>query len=612
MIRLTDFPDDILEEIFHAMRDLMCFPGEREPERISYSNALGGAYDLYRDPYAPKPVPLWANVIALSHVCSHWRSLMLTRPRLWTFIRVTGSFSNRIMVNEMLERAGTFPLSVLFVHPSHTRGKVGHDASAVYDVLGIASVIGDHSTRIRELGVVLTSSEQVALVLDTLGKCPVPHLEKLWLDNAMPNTGSGFATVRASLLDNAMPPLRVLHAHSISIPWLPYERLVRLELSCGPAPPLAALLHTLRHSPELEILALRIPTAKADLARSATAESQSGSALDDLHDEPPAVLQRLRRLALAVEPAHDAAFSVLPHIVFPFATAVALRFAGRVEAPVYEDCGALEDLASAVRRATFVLHSPVFASLSSARAPPWSASTTTDGEQEGGDEERVPALRVEWEVSEDERWAPRRGYRRLSPVARVCEGFKAVPLPALTHLSVIIAPYGGGGDRDRDRDRDGDRDGDEGGGSWSRGLSQVGRFRRLWESVPRLESLELRVHPELATQVLAALAARAREEPPPPHQEEDGEGDRFGWDEDEDEEEVEGAEGEIVCPELKRLRVTWWEQPSVDDLWCVERCCFARANADARLEHLETVAFPEVVMVSLQYHVDNIRVVETQ
>ena len=592
-------------------------------QRISYTNALGGAYDPYRNPYAPKPVPLWANVIALSHVCSHWRSLMLTRPRLWTFIRVTGSFSNRIMVNEMLERAGTFPLSVLFVHPMHTRGKIGHDASAVYDVLGIASVIGDHSTRIRELGVVLTSSEQVALVLDTLGKCPVPRLEKLWLDNAMPNTGSGFATVRASLLDNAMPPLRILHAHSISIPWLPYERLVRLELSCGPAPPLAALLHTLRHSPDLEILALRIPTAKADLARSATAESQSGSALDDLHDEPPAVLQRLRRLTLAVEPAHDAAFSVLPYIVFPFATAVALRFAGRVEAPIYEDCGALEDLAGAVRRATFVLHSPVFASLSTARSLPWTTPAQKCGEQARGgqeeqeeeaEEERAPALRVEWEVSEDERWGSRRGFRRLSPVARLCEGFKAVPLPALTHLSVIIAPYGGGGDRDRERERDRDRDGDGDGGdgSWSERPSQVGRFRRLWESVPRLESLELRVHPELATQVFAALAARAREEPQPPSQEEDGERGRFGWDEEEDEGEAEGAEGEIVCPELKRLRVTWWERPSVDDLWCVERCCFARANADARLEHLETVEFPEVVTVSLRYHVDSIGVVETQ
>lgn len=32
MIRLTDFPDDILEEVFHAMRGLMCFPGERELE----------------------------------------------------------------------------------------------------------------------------------------------------------------------------------------------------------------------------------------------------------------------------------------------------------------------------------------------------------------------------------------------------------------------------------------------------------------------------------------------------------------------------------------------------------------------------------------------------
>ncbi|KAI1794666.1 hypothetical protein LXA43DRAFT_1179428 [Ganoderma leucocontextum] len=575
MIRLTDFPDDILEEVFHAMRRLMCFPGEREPERISYGDTLSGAYDSYRNAYTPKPVPLWANVIALSHVCSHWRSLMLTRPRLWTFIRVTGSFSNRIMVNEMLERAGSFPLSVLFVHPAHSRGKVGRDTSAVYDVLGIASVVGDHSARIRELGVVLNSSEQVALVLDTLGKCPVPHLEKLWLDNTMPNTGSGFATIRASLLDNAMPPLRVLHAASISIPWLPYERLVRLELSRGPAPPLAALLHTLRHSPELEILALRIPTAKADLAR-----SPSESALDELHDEPPAVLSRLRRLALDVEPAHDAAFSVLPHIVFPLATAVALRFAGRVESPVYEDCGALEDLAGAVRRATFVLHSPGFASLSSA-APSPTADAGADAD-EGEGEERAPALRVEWEVSEDERWASTRGYR---PVARLCEGFKAVPLPALVQLSVVIVPYGGGGDRDRDD-----------GGGWGGARSQQERFRRLWESVPTLESLELRVHPELATQVFATLAARAREELPAPEDESAMDG--FGWDDDDEagEGEAQGVEGEIVCPELKRLRVTWWEQPSVDDLWCVERCCFARANADARLEHLETVEFPEVVL----------------
>lgn len=517
---------------------------------------------------------------------------MLTRPRLWTFIRVTGSFSNRIMVNEMLERAGSFPLSVLFVHPVHCRRKVGHDASAVYDVLGIASVIGDHSTRIRELGVVLNSSEQVALVLDTLGKCPVPRLEKLWLDNAMPNTGSGFATVRASILDNTMPPLRVLHAHSISIPWLPYERLVRLELSNGPAPPLAALLHTLRHSPELEILALRIPTAKADLAR--TSESQSGpsSAFDELHAEPRAVLPRLRRLALAVEPAHDAAFSVLPHIAFPATAAVALGFAGRVEAPVYEDCGALEDIAAAVRRATFVLHNAVFASISSA---PFSA-----------EDEDAPALRVEWEVSEDERWAQRRRYRRVSPVARLCEGFKAVPLPALTHLAVVIAPSGA--DKDRDREEDGDGDGGEG-WSWAeaRSQSQQARFRRLWESVPALESLELKVHPEVATRVFAALAARTRAEPLVPEVESPGNG--FGRDEDA-EPDVEGLGGKIVCPELKRLRVTWWEQPSVDDLWCVERCCFARANADARMEQLETVEFPEVVLVSLRYYVDNIRVLD--
>ena len=72
----------------------------------------------------------------------------------------------------------------------------------------------------------------------------------------------------------------------------------------------------------------------------------------------------------------------------------------------------------------------------------------------------------------------------------------------------------------------------------------------------------------------------------------------------------EEEDGEIVCPELRRLRVNWWVHPGVDDLWCVERCCLARASAGARLECLTTVKFPEIVLANLRHHVDRIEVLD--
>ncbi|TBU65497.1 hypothetical protein BD310DRAFT_911450 [Dichomitus squalens] len=581
MIRLTDFPDDILEEIFHAMRSLMCFPGERHSEPL-YPHDHDDDGEDYRNVYGPRrrPVPLWANVIALSHVCTHWRRLMLTRPRLWTFLRVTGSFANRMMINEMLERTGGFPISVLFTHPFHTDSEPDGDPSAVYDLLALASVIGDCSERIQELGIVLDTSEQVALVLDTLGRCPVPMLDKLWLDSADANSGSGFAAARTSLLDHAMPPLRVLHARNISVPWLPYERLVRLELACGPAPPLAALLHTLRASPQLELLALRTATPKADLRRPPHA----------LADEPRAFLPRLRRLQLHVGPLFDAAFSVLPHIAFaPRTTAVTLRFDGRVSSPLYEDCGSLEALAGAVRRAAFVLHRPTLASFSSLPPSPYSDADA--------DAEPFAPLTVLWRLSEDEGRSPRA--RRPRRVPRLCEGLKAVPLPALTELSVALVPF-----YDADAREPAERD-------------DVARLRRLWESVRTVRRLEVGVHPAHARRVFAALGARAREVPLGEAGEGQGIGEEGGEEEEELEEEEgeeeedswgEGAEGEIVCPALRSLRVNWWTRPGVDELWCVERCCLARASAGARLECLETVEFPEIVLASLRHHVDRIEV----
>ena len=50
----------------------------------------------------------------------------------------------------------------------------------------------------------------------------------------------------------------------------------------------------------------------------------------------------------------------------------------------------------------------------------------------------------------------------------------------------------------------------------------VARLRRLWESVPTVERLEVGVHPAQAKRVFASLGARASEEPPPGAQEVEG------------------------------------------------------------------------------------------
>ena len=191
-----------------------------------------------------------------------------------------------------------------------------------------------------------------------------------------------------------------------------------------------------------------------------------------------------RRLDL---PRFDAAFSVLPHIHFPPATTVvALRFDGRVSSTLYEDCAALEEVACAVRRAAFVLHGPALASFSSLPAQPGSG----DGAAPGSD----VSLSVQWLFSADEACAPR--------VPRLCEGLKAVPLPALTELSVALTPFSEFGNLSERDD--------------------VARLRRLWESVPTVERLEVGVHPAQAKRVFASLGARASEEPPPGAPENDG------------------------------------------------------------------------------------------
>ncbi|KAI0707682.1 hypothetical protein C8Q76DRAFT_800017 [Earliella scabrosa] len=508
MIRLTDFPDDILEDIFHAMRNLICFPGEK-----SY-------YDHLQDRSCQDPerktVPLWANVIALSHVCRHWRGLMLTRPHLWTFIRVTGSFTNRLMVNEMIERSGAFPLSILFTVKDVNDT---FDNPYGFDVLGMASLISDYSERIQELGVVLPPM-QISMVMESLSSSPVPIMEKLWLDDGYPgNQGYPHGIPPISLFDSMIPPLRTLHAHRAPICWLPFQNLEKLELTCGPAPPLSALLDTLRDSPLLKFLTLRIPTPKDNDGVS--------------EDEPRVLLPYLRQLQLGTGPVYDASLAVLPHIMFPHTTSFHLSFTERFESSVYDGCDSLEEIAAAVGHVSFVL-SRFYDVYISCDSPPLS-------------------IRYKMADKEDV-------YGANDHLARLCEGFVAFPLPALTSLSLaaekMLEPEF---------------------------CPSRERFSRLFKLTPTIVKLTVDLYAEHVGPIFGALGTPTS--------------DAGGG----------ASNQEVLCPELKELTIRWFDTPDVDDCWRIERCCNARASLGARLERLETsLEFPQIVLDSLKHSVRSI------
>ncbi|TFK94765.1 hypothetical protein K466DRAFT_535178 [Polyporus arcularius HHB13444] len=455
MIRLTELPDDILEDIFHGMRDIMRFPGEppyaplQQEEDTSRSSA-----DTEH-----KTVPLCANVIVLSHVCRHWRNLMLTRPHLWTFIRVTGSFPNRIMVNEMIERSGDFPLSILLTDSEQSN-------DALYDLLGVISVISDHSERIRELGIILR--RHARLVLDSLSECRLPRLEKLWIETQLEPEDCYAASPAISIFDTVITPLRVIHVSQMVFNRLPFHDLTQLELICGVSPPLYELLDTIRHSPLLQTLTLSIVLSKDEDGDEDEDEDDADDEDEDdtvPHNEPTAVLSCLSRLQLQVDPVFSDAFSVLPHIAFPSSTAVYFSFSGRrFASSLSTGCESLEALARSVEHVSFALDDNHAYLVS-----------------------RSPQLSIDYEVADVEFDEP--GQAQGEFAARLCEGFLAVPLPVLTSLSIRIFA-----------------DPDSG------LVLNHERFVRLFEAVPSIQRLAVDVHPDDSAYVFTALATIAKDE----------------------------------------------------------------------------------------------------
>ncbi|GBE90011.1 hypothetical protein SCP_1800330 [Sparassis crispa] len=157
----------------------------------------------FRWPFAP-PCPTW-ELITLTHVCRHWRSLLLNLPLLWTHIDIGNPLAYRDLVSTFLQRSGAAPLKVYIKKPSLYYSLPGESES-------IETLLDALSPRIQELHV-----HRDALGLER----PFPALEILTLESA--------GRLPAILFDGAAPQLRALTMiYIVSLPTNHFPSLTRL------------------------------------------------------------------------------------------------------------------------------------------------------------------------------------------------------------------------------------------------------------------------------------------------------------------------------------------------------------------------------------------------
>ncbi|KAH9852667.1 hypothetical protein C2E23DRAFT_824789 [Lenzites betulinus] len=386
---ISRLSDDILYEISGILQSQICFPGGSDDVPYDCPAPLDNTGDARTGKLSS-----WAAPIVLSHVCSRWRAFALASPRLWSLIRITGTFQNRMLLNTFVERSQNLLLSILFTKSTTAPSSESISQSLIFDFLAVATEVADLSERIRELGVVLPY-RGASVVLEALSHSPIPRLQKLWLDEGLDVTTTPSPFIR--MLNINPMSVRVLHARRIPLMWMPFEGLVRLELSSGPAPSLEALLFTLKSSPLLEVLQLRVPTFE---------ENSDVPPLGIL----PISLFRLRELLLSVEKHARGAFTVLAYISFPATTEVGLYFTGYAPSCLYEHNISLQHIAAAT------LHARVYVQ------PNRGVTIEVDD----------PYLTIEYDgVVHTEELLHTHLY----------EGLVAVPLPALEHLELSIVKW---------------------------------------------------------------------------------------------------------------------------------------------------------------------------
>ncbi|KAI0923886.1 hypothetical protein AcV5_009302 [Taiwanofungus camphoratus] len=303
-------PDDVMHSIFHL---------------AAYEQFVAGAFAM--------PI-----CVLVSHICRYWREIALASPQLWTFLSLTVT-SNILMLDKLLERSKDALLSVRLT---------GFDSleESGENHLRMVRVLSNHVGRFAEFYATGFHRQNMARVLSCF-TCPAPQLRILQVHGGGGPHMRYFHVPRGLISFPAiflgwMPSLRRVCIDEISMPWLPYRELTELVLCNQAAPSLSHLLETVRSSPFLRVLDLRLQ---------GTLSQENPSVQSPISTIELAHLQRL-----SLESPQDArnVVHILTYLSFPTSTSVKLHFSSLPRSPfgIGQCCPSLQNIACRVQSAT--------------------------------------------------------------------------------------------------------------------------------------------------------------------------------------------------------------------------------------------------------------------
>ncbi|KAF8871998.1 hypothetical protein BD779DRAFT_1477825 [Infundibulicybe gibba] len=145
--------------------------------------------------------------ILASHICSHWRNLVVGCPSLWTDVYITNIPLGRLNLecaSAFLARSGQLPLGVTIeAAPGYLGGKWVNVTGA------IAGLVAPHVHRVREFQLMYTELSRIEDVMGMIPRSPAPILEGLSFQCTPASPAvEGVSGPRFSCLAFSDPPAR--------------------------------------------------------------------------------------------------------------------------------------------------------------------------------------------------------------------------------------------------------------------------------------------------------------------------------------------------------------------------------------------------------------------
>ncbi|KAL1947451.1 hypothetical protein VTO73DRAFT_14412 [Trametes versicolor] len=242
------------------------------------------------------------DVISMSHVCTHWRTVALDAGGLWTHIALTDPLG----IETFLERSNSLPLRISLT-------------ASQSPFKPILNLVSSNITRVRSLKICIATTVDSGFITRRL-KLVAPALEELSIEKFQLRSKVERPPPAGTRVDvfDGMPALRTLSLRNVPLLFLPKgpSALTKIDLHLK-LPKLPTLLDLLESSPLLESLSLH-GTLYGDLVQSQRLVTLPRLTSLSVHTFPPQGIAHLLS-SVALPPSASIALHASLDIVNSFA-----------------------------------------------------------------------------------------------------------------------------------------------------------------------------------------------------------------------------------------------------------------------------------------------------